>query len=694
MPPLRPDLSAFRSLWRPHLLVFAACALSLGVAACDAGEPDAPAEPVAPVEIATTAVAAPTDTSAGTGDDMAERELSPKAYFSGDEAPPPPGWLAARSAEQASAIGATDLRADFRLTDGLAESGIAWQHRTTPDGAKVFKPNHYDHGNGIAAADVDGDGLTDLYFVSQIGANGLMRGLGEGRFEDVTEQAGVAVDDAVSVSASFADVDNDGDPDLYVTTIKEGNRLFLNDGSGVFRDASAESGADYLGHPSAADFFDYDQDGLLDLYVSVVGIYTTADKAPAAADTNDPADPQDYEYWVGLEDAFAGHTFRDRTESGRLFHNVGDGRFEDVTDAMGLADERAWNGDTLPVDINQDGWTDLYLLNMQGNDEYYENQQGTGFTKRSREVFNNTSWGAMGGEVLDWNGDGAQDLFVTDMHSDMIEDLAPQYDKSKARPMWPEATFLTGGISILGNSFFEAGDDGYTEISDENGAEMFWPWGLSTGDINADGWDDALISAGMGFTFRYGPNSLLLNDGGERFVDAEFVVGLEPRPSGTFFQPWFAVDCDGADAELSHCADKTGVVQFWEAHSSRATLMLDLEEDGDLDVVMGEWNTSPMILRNNLDERGGLHSVTVELEGTSANRDALGAVVRVRAGGRDQVKVNDGQSGYLAQSDLPLYFGLGDASDVERVEVTWPGGATQVVEGPFAAGTTLEIVQE
>ena len=110
---------------------------------------------------------------------------------------------------------------------------------------------HYDHGNGVAVADVDGDGLDDLYFVTQVGANELWRNLGGGRFENVTAAAGVGVADAIGVTASFADIDNDGDPDLYVTTVRGGNVLFENDGNGAFRDISAASGLDYVGHSSA-----------------------------------------------------------------------------------------------------------------------------------------------------------------------------------------------------------------------------------------------------------------------------------------------------------------------------------------------------------------------------------------------------------------------------------------------------------
>src|SRR5207302_7575857 len=125
---------------------------------------------------------------------------------------------------------------DFQFADRYEESGIRFENHVVDDAGKNYKAVHYDHGNGMTVADVDGDGLLDIYFVNQVGGNQLWRNLGGGRFENITEAAGVGVPDKISVSASFADIDNDGDPDLYVTTVRGGNMLFENDGHGHFRD--------------------------------------------------------------------------------------------------------------------------------------------------------------------------------------------------------------------------------------------------------------------------------------------------------------------------------------------------------------------------------------------------------------------------------------------------------------------------
>ena len=176
---------------------------------------------------------------------------------------------------------------DFQFTDRLAESGITFRHRIVDDAGKTYKAAHYDHGNGLAIADVDGDGLLDIYFVNQVGGNQLWKNVGGGKFQDITAAAGVAVPGKVGVSASFADIDNDGDADLYVTTVRGGNMLFENDGHGRFRDISAASGLGYVGHSSAAVFFDYDRDGRLDLFLVNVGTVhdRTRSRAPATSTT-------------------------------------------------------------------------------------------------------------------------------------------------------------------------------------------------------------------------------------------------------------------------------------------------------------------------------------------------------------------------------------------------------------------------
>src|SRR5947207_1745307 len=471
--------------------------------------------------------------------------------------------LAARRAKQIE--GARGIRAfhDFQFADKLPESGITFVNRIVEDAGKHYKAVHYDHGTGLAVADVDGDGLPDIYFVNQVGGNELWKNAGGGRFTPITKEAGVALAGRISVAAAFADVDNDGDQDLFVTTVRGGNVLFENEGHGRFRDITKEAGLDLVAHSSGA--------------------------------------------------------------------------------------------------------------------VYFENDGGRRFVDKTAERFPRTPWGAMGIKFLDFDNDGLPDLFITDMHSDMFDMLAPDHEKDKA-PVHPPEQILGGAADtfVFGNAFFHnRGGGRFEEISDRIGAENYWPWGPSAGDVNADGWDDVFIASSMNYPHRYGVNSLLLNDRGERFADAEFVLGIEPRRGGRTHTPWFDLDClqEGVGQDL--CRGQSGTIRVMAPLGSRSAAIFDLDGDGDLDIVTNDFNSAPQVLVSDLAQRRAIHWIGVSLAGTASNRNGLGAIVRVRTGGRVYTKFNDGKSGYLSQSVVPLYFGLGDATSIDRIDIDWPSGKKQ-----------------
>jgi cytochrome oxidase Cu insertion factor (SCO1/SenC/PrrC family) len=588
-----------------------------------------------------------------------------------------PKWLAERAASQIAASENYAVRCDFEFRDELESSGINFRQNVVEDVKRLFKFAHYDHGTGLAVADVDNDGAADIYFVNQLGPNQLWKNDGDGTFTDITDRAGVAVPDEVGISASFADVDNDGDADLYLTRIRSGNKLFRNNGDGTFEDVSQTSGLDHSGHSSGAVFFDYDRDGRLDLLLTNVGKYTVDERGPGG-------------YYFADRAAFSGHLHEDRHEANILFRNEGDCRFRNVNEEVGFVD-LSWSGDASPIDANDDGWPDIYLLNMQGHDEYYENQQGKRFVKRSRELFPASAWGTMGIKVFDYNRDGRLDLYVTDMHTDMVHELAPDEEKSKMRRNSPPRILATDGNHVLGNTFYEkVGPDDFREVSDQINAENYWPWGISVADLNADGFEDVFVAASMSYPYRYAINSVLLNDRGKRFLDSEFVLGVEPRAGGTA-QRWMTLDCSGRDADHPLCDNRRGKVVVWGAIGTRSSVIFDIENDGDLDIVTSDFGGSPMVLVSDLAQRHAIQFIKLKLVGSESNRDGLGALVTVHAGESSMLSVHDGKSGYLSQSRQPLYFGLGDHRQVDRIVVRWPSGIRQVVDGPIDANQTLTI---
>jgi enediyne biosynthesis protein E4 len=590
--------------------------------------------------------------------------------------------LAARAKAQQQTADQFKVFHQFHFTDKLKESGITFVEHVVDDAAIDYKPVHYDHGTGLAVADVDGDGLYDIYFVNQVGGNELWKNLGGGKFKNITKEAGVGLPGRISVTASFADIDNDGDQDLFVTTVLGGNALFENDGHGHFRDITRAAGLDLVNHSSGAVFFDYDNDGLLDLVVCNVGRYTNREKGAQGQ-------------YVGLQDAFSGHLHPDRYEYPVLYKNMGHNRFKDVTAEVGLR-PAGWCGDASFADLNGDGFPDVFFLNMQGHDHYYENVGGKKFVDKTEQYVPKTPWGAMGLKFFDFDNDGRMDLIVTDMHSDMSEAVAPEREKLKSTMRWPES-YLQASLPdyIWGNAFYHnLGNGKFEEVSDRLGVENYWPWGMSVGDINADGWDDIFIASGMSFPFRYGINSMLLNNRGEKFLDAEFLLGIEPRKE--IYTPWFTLDCSQAGLSPLNqkvCAGRKGKITVMAPRSSRSSVIFDLDNDGDLDIVTNDFNSEPQVLISDLAQTKAIHWLKVALVGTASNRNGLGTTVRVYAGGQVYTKYNDGKSGYLSQSVLPLYFGLGDADKIERIEVDWPSGRKQIVTQGLQESQVLQITE-
>src|SRR5256714_4738695 len=431
---------------------------------------------------------------------------------------PPPAWLAERARQEVELAARAHVTHDFRVRDQRRASGITFQNRIVDDAGRTYKLAHYDHGSGVCAADVDGDGLPDLYFVTQLGTNELWKNAGGGRFVDITARAGLAMPDAIGVGCAFADIDNDGDPDLFVTTVRHGNRLFENLGNGTVRDITAQAGVAYVGHSSGAVFFDYDGDGLLDLFLTNVGVYTSNARGPGG-------------YYVALSDAFLGHLHPERAEASILYRNLGGNRFKNVSREVGLVD-LSCSGDATAFDVNDDGIHDLYVLDMQGGDHLWLNEGGSRFHDATAKYFPKAPWGSMGAKVVGFDGDGRLDVFVTSMHPDMWVNVAPgdwTAEARKADTVTVAGGMIPGGKDrfIFGNELFANRGGGRSEeVSDPLRLETYWPWGPSVDGFNADGGGDIFIAAGMNFPYRYGINSVLLNEAGKHFLPSEFVVGV------------------------------------------------------------------------------------------------------------------------------------------------------------------------
>jgi enediyne biosynthesis protein E4 len=550
-----------------------------------------------------------------------------------------------------------------------AEAGLTWRMQFLPgEQGQAFKINLYDHGCGVAVGDFSGDGRDDIYLCNQLGPNALYRNNGDGTFTDVAEEAGVALGDRICAAAAFVDYDNDGRLDLFVTSTRGGNVLFRNLGTGKFEDVTETAGMQYVGHSQTPVFFDYDNDGRLDLLLTNTAKWTS--------DTFDKGS----RYWVGPEQ-FGGLMLSPK-EHNVLYRNNGNGTFTDVTEKAGLKG-RGWAGDAAPFDYNGDGKIDVFVSSMFGRCQLYRNDGGK-FTDVTLDVLGRTPWGATGSRALDYNNDGRLDLFVVDMHSDMWMGLdrahrslefARKDGNRKYRYLYgPRAALEPEHIElevdlikkmdtrheelIFGNALYRNDGGGkFTEVSGAAGLETFWPWGIAEGDFDNDGNLDVFIPAGMGYPFYYWPNSLMMNDGGGAFRDRAAALGIEPPARGRSLPDRIG----GKDA----------------VRSSRSATVADFTGAGRLDLVVNNFNDQPYFFANQGPRR---NYVAFRLRGTRSNRDAVGAVVRVYQKGRVLTRQVQPAGGYLSQSSHTLHFGLGDEPGIDKVEVTWPGGALQRVD--------------
>ncbi len=554
----------------------------------------------------------------------------------------------------------TTRRAGF--VEVAEEIGIRFDMKFLPgEQGENFKINLYDHGSGVLVGDVDGDGHEDLYLLNQLGPNGLFRNRGDGTFEDVTERAGVALDDRICTSGSFADIDNDGDQDLFVASTRGGNVLFRNEGDGRFVDITAAAGVEYVGHSQGVAFFDYDDDGLLDLFVSNTAKWTL--------DTREP----EGRYFVGQASLI--ELVQSDPELNALYHNEGDGTFRDVTEETGTAG-RGWGGDIAIFDVDSDGDQDLFVTNMFGLSMLLRNDAGKRFTDVTEETLGRTSWGAVGCKPMDYDGDGLLDLFLVDMHSDMWMPVTSTADEMREKHKFGTVMgemVERGKVSakdlqmyevemsanprkvLFGNTLFRnLGNGRYEETSEAANAETFWPWGIAAADFDLDGDEDAFLPAGMGYPFFYWRNALLMNAGDGTFAWGESAEGIEPRPGGP------------------HLPDPIGGSPA--TRSSRCAAVMDIDEDGRPDLAVNNFNERAYVYRNQFPER---HWVGLRLRGTKSNRDAVGALAHVHVGGGVQVRQVHAAGGYLAQSTRTLYFGLGDNDSIERCTIRWPSGIEQ-----------------
>ncbi len=509
--------------------------------------------------------------------------------------------------------------------DVTATTGITFVHSSGMDPQKYYPSSL---GSGVALIDYDGDGRLDIYFCSArplplsadnpTMGNRLYRNLGGMRFEDVTDRAKVGYH-GYCHGAAVGDIDNDGDSDLYITTYG-GNVLFVNNGDGTFHDATAGSGVGISPWSTGAAFLDYDNDGKLDLYVSRYGQWTEAGPHDFCGDRKRNIRVICSPYSI-------------RPERHLLFRGKGDGTFTETTQAAGVSRRDGRGLGIMAADLNRDGKTDLYVAN-DGCPNFLFFNKGDGTFTDATEISGAATdaagkvQGSMGVDAQDVDGDGKPELFVTNFRG--------EYD----------------------TLYLNVGDGNFQDISAQSGivrdSLAYVKWGCALADFDNDGWADMFVVSGE------------VDDNLRSFGQAndfeQPVVVWRNQGKGRFRR----VSDPGPFASRNY--------------AGRGAAFGDLDDDGDLDVVFVVMDKAPVVLANESPNPG--HWVRFALEGSTGNRDAIGATVEVHAGGHVFQRLIKGGDSYLSVNDRRALVGLGSIDRVDRVEILWPGGKTTTIDAP------------
>lgn len=521
----------------------------------------------------------------------------------------------------------------FHLVDVTEAAGIHFEHNSGAYGGKLLPETL---GSGCAFLDYDADGWQDVLLVNSMDWPGhkrqrttmkLYRNNRNGTFTDVTKAAGLDVE-MYGMGVAVGDYNNDGFPDIFISCVGQ-SRLFRNTGKGTFVDVTKASGLlGKQGLSTSAVWFDYDRDGFLDLFVCNYVRWT------AETDVFCSLDGKNKSYCT--PEAYRGDTCW-------LYHNRGNGTFEDVTASSGVFDSSSKSLGVAMLDYDQDGWPDLLVANDTQPNKLYRNLHNGKFKDVAVEAglafsTDGKARAGMGVDVADFENSGKVGIVITNFDNEMIglyRFAGRGYDDVAMQEGLGAASRNTLGFGCV---FFDANLDGLLDIA------------IANGHI-----DETVrnIRGNVGYAQ---PAQLFQNLGGGKFHDVADEVG------GGFEKP------------------KVG----------RGLAVGDYDRDGDLDLLLTTNNGSAYLYRN--DVTSGNRSIRLHLVGTKSNRDAIGASVRVFADGQQQARMVRSGSSYLSQSELPLTFGVGRAELAERVLVDWPSGRSEEYKG-LKAGKSFQITE-
>jgi len=522
---------------------------------------------------------------------------------------------------------------------------------------------NYYNGGGVAVGDIDGDGLPDLYFTSNVGSNRLYRNRGDYHFEDVTERAGVEGSDGWTTGVTMADVDGDGHLDIYVSavdylTMHGRNILYLNRGDGTFADETERFGLGHVGYGTQAAFFDYDLDGDLDAYLLNHSVH--AERGNSFSPQRDAVHPR---------------------SGDRLLRNDGN-RFVDVTTEAGIhAGVEGYGLGVVVSDLDLDGCPDVYVANdFQENDFLYYNRCDGTFTESIATSIGHTSLSSMGVDAADFDNDGRPDLVVLDMLP-AREDILKTSANAESYEVERRKLMAGYGPQYVRNTLqLNRGLRRFSEIGYLTGVYATdWSWAPLFADLDNDGDKDLLVTNGI----YHRPNDLdYIAYVGSEAVQISLAQGITRQTLQELLERMphvplsnYAYRNDGG-LRFTNVAGEWGLA---EPGFSNGAAYADLNNSGALDLVLNNLNAPASILRNRVRELGESHFLSVLLEGAGANTGGIGARVIVEQDGAKQMLEQMPTRGFLSSVDPRLHFGLATAARLDSLIVVWPDRRFQVL---------------
>jgi hypothetical protein len=553
---------------------------------------------------------------------------------------------------------------------------------TDTDTLNILDYLYYYNGAGVTTGDINNDGLVDIYFVSNSGPNKLYLNKGNFVFEDITTPAGVAGSGEWNTGVNMVDINNDGYLDIYLCSvgaklistgkqIHGKNQLYINNGNNTFSEQAAAFGLDYQGYSTQTIFFDYDRDGDNDMFLLNHSVHSNENYGDTSIRSKTNAESGD-----------------------RLFRNDAN-KFVDVTAGSGIISSSIGYGLGVSVgDFNHDGWDDIYVANdFHENDYYYINKGDGSFKESIRDAFGHTSRFSMGTEAADMNNDGWLDILTTDMLPEDEKNLKSSNGDDPLEIYNLKMSY--GYYHQYARNAFQL-NTGRGEYFSDFGllagiAATDWTWSPLAADFDNDGIKDLFFSNGimrrltnLDYIRFYADASLGKALKNSRKMDKSVI---EMLPKGEAVNYFFK----GTDSLLF--SDQTSAWGIDEKTLSTGSAYADLDNDGDIDLIINNINSPAGILRNRQREAGNQHYLSILLRGDSLNRFALGSKVYLKIKDSIQFQQLYPVRGFMSASEMKLHFGLNQHTSVDTILIIWPDGSKKSVTG-VKADQLLTIEKE